>query len=223
MQYITKKDLVYENLKNAILEGRLEAGKKIIISKTAKKFSISEIPVREALNMLKSEGLIEFSPHVGAIVSSLSIKDIREIFEIRIELEGLATRLASAALKNETIHELQELIDQSLVSYENNDYAELEQLNYDFHLKIYKHSGNDRLYEIIKDLWNYTKRYPSAFKHNKERARNSIEEHSKILNALKSSNGILAEKILLNHKEKAVKEIIRIAKNIYSKELQEES
>src|SRR5690625_4909447 len=98
MEFITKKDFVYKNLKNEILEGGLEAGEKIIISRIAKRFEVSEIPVREALNMLRIEGLIEFSPHIGAIVSSISTKDIQEIFEIRIELEGLATRLAAISI-----------------------------------------------------------------------------------------------------------------------------
>lgn len=224
--YQTKKDIVYDTLKQEIYEGVYGFDEKLVISHLAKRFSSSEIPVREALNQLKSDGLIKFRPHVGAVVNSLSKEDIKNIFELRIELEGLATRLAIANLNEDDIDELQRINEASAKAIEVEDYSSFSQYNIDFHMKIYEKCENDLLIKMIQDLWNNTNRYPPVFKSNLEYVKQSLQEHEEIFNALKQKNSVDAELIMLKHKARAAQEILKIStikgyEDLDQKELQE--
>ncbi|NHM32892.1 GntR family transcriptional regulator [Neobacillus terrae] len=210
MQYKTKKLLIYQKLREEILNGQYEFGEKLVISRLAKRFESSEIPIREAMNQLEAEKLIEFKPHTGAIVSTLSLKDIQEIFELRVELEGLATRLAAEALTKETLKELREILDDSRVAFKNKKYERFEELNIEFHLKIYSECDNQLLFRTIKDLWSNTNRYPSLFKENDSHIKLSMQEHEEIYSALTNKDGMLAENSMIRHKARAGKEILRV-------------
>lgn len=208
--YRTKKETIYEILKEEIYEGKYKAGERLVISHLAKRFNSSEIPVREAINQLSSEGLIEITPYVGATVSLLSPKDIKDIFELRIVLEGLATRLAARNLQDADFEMLRKILNDSVEGFSNKDYRKYEKCNLEFHMKLYEKSDNPRLVKIIESLWKNTKRYPSLFDQNDEYIRQSIKEHEEIYLALLEKNGELAEEIMKRHKERAAKEIIRL-------------
>jgi DNA-binding GntR family transcriptional regulator len=210
LQYKTKKELIYQKLRDEILNGQYEFGEKLVISRLAKRFECSEIPIREAMNQLEAEKLIEFKPHTGAIVSTISLKDIQEIFELRVELEGLAIRLAAEVLNQEKLKELREILDRSIIAFNQKEYERFEELNIEFHLKIYAKSNNHLLYRTIKDLWSNTNRYPSLFKENDSHIQQSIQEHEEIFKALLNKDGMLAENWMIKHKARAGKEILRV-------------
>ena len=86
---------IVDGLRCAILAHRLQPGERLIESALTKRFSVSRGPVREALRRLAAEGLIEHAPHRGAVVRRLSPRDIGELFQIRVEMEALAARLAA--------------------------------------------------------------------------------------------------------------------------------
>ncbi len=88
---------IVDGLRCDILAHRLQSGERLIESALTKRFSVSRGPVREALRRLAAEGLIEHAPHRGAVVRRLSPREIRELFQIRVELESLAARLAAEA------------------------------------------------------------------------------------------------------------------------------
>src|ERR1700723_3733451 len=86
---------IVERLRDDILARRLPPGARLVESDLTTRFAVSRGPVREALRRLAAEGLIEHVPHRGALVRRLSPREIRELFQIRIELESLAARLAA--------------------------------------------------------------------------------------------------------------------------------
>jgi DNA-binding GntR family transcriptional regulator len=86
---------IVDGLRCDILAHRLQAGERLIESALTRRFSVSRGPVREALRRLAAEGLIEHAPNRGAIVRRLSPRDIGELFQIRVEMEALAARLAA--------------------------------------------------------------------------------------------------------------------------------
>src|SRR5208337_15324 len=88
---------IVERLRDDILAGRLAPGSRLVECELTARFSVSRGPVREALRRLAAEGLIEHLPHRGALVRRLTLREIRELFEIRVEMEALAARLAAAA------------------------------------------------------------------------------------------------------------------------------
>lgn len=207
--YRTKKEMIYQTLKEEILSGQYEFGDKLVISRLALRFQSSEIPVREAISQLDSEKLIEFKPHVGAVVSTLSSKDIQEIFELRVELEGLATRLAVEGLTQSHLEELRGILDDSVLAFSEKDYDEYEALNIKFHKTIYSACNNRLLIRTIDELWANTRRYPSLFKGNDEHIEASVEEHEHIYQALMQRDIMLAESYMIKHKTRAGREILR--------------
>jgi len=92
---------IVELLRNDILGHKLAPGDRLVEHDLTDRFGVSRGPVREALRRLAAEGLIEHSPNRGAQVRKLSAEEVRELFEIRIELEGLAARLAAASVDEE--------------------------------------------------------------------------------------------------------------------------
>lgn len=210
--------MVYQTLKEEIFNGTHKFGDKLVISRLAERFGSSEIPVREAISLLESDKLIEFKPHIGAIVSTLTSKDIQEIFELRVELEGLATRLAVEGMNEQILQEIRMIMDESITAYEENNYELYEELNVKFHNKIYDACDNQLLIRTISDLWSNTKRYPSLFKGNIEHIKSSIQEHEDIYNAIVSEDSMLAESFMIKHKTRAGKEILRLTQlDFYSK------
>ena len=92
----TKNVAVYDKLRQGIIKGKLKPGQKVVMGELAKAFGMSETPVREAIRRLESEGYIDFTPHMGAIVTKIDERELVEIYLIRIALEELATKLEKA-------------------------------------------------------------------------------------------------------------------------------
>ena len=82
MDYMTKNEYIYEKLKDEIVDGKLASGERIIIREVSKKFGVSGVPIREALNRLQQDGLVEIIPHVGAKVVEFDLKKFKEIMDV---------------------------------------------------------------------------------------------------------------------------------------------
>lgn len=201
--------MIYETLKSEIYSGVYSFNDKLVISHLAKRFNSSEIPVREALNQLTADGLIDFRPHIGAVVNNLSKTDIKNIFELRIVLEGLATRLATLNLTAQKLTELQIIHELSIKAIDRQDYNAFSQYNTDFHMKIYENSNNELLVKMITDLWKNTNRYPSVFHSNLNYVKLSALEHEEILKYLIQKDSVSAELIMVKHKTRAAREILK--------------
>lgn len=196
----TKNDAVYDALRKDIVGGKLKPGQKIIMSDVAKQFELSEIPVREAIRRLESDGFVEFTPHVGAIVSKMNELEFVEIYLIRIELEALATRLAVPHITLKDIDYLNKKNREMKIAIQQNSLEQLGALNKDFHLKIYQAAPYPYLNKLICDLWEKVERTQSVFAYVPERAAASVEEHDQILDALRSHDLAAAEKLIKEQK-----------------------
>ena len=94
LKFFTKTEIVYEKLKEDIISGILRQGEKIIAREISKELGVSDIPVREALKKLETEGLVENIPYVGSRVSQINLKKAAEIFAVRLELEIICYSLS---------------------------------------------------------------------------------------------------------------------------------
>ena len=207
VMFVTKKEMVYEGLKKQILDGELKPGDKLVISKIASVYQVSDIPVREALQKMEKEGLVFSKPHVGSIVAPMSKKEIINIFQIRASLEGLATRLAIPNIPKHVIDELCAMVDDEVNYISNGDTEGYKQSNYVFHTRIYQYADNERLYEMIIDLWDNTKRYPSPFT-KKSNMQASHDEHLELIKMIKAGDAARAEAMEIVHKQRAMEAIL---------------
>jgi DNA-binding GntR family transcriptional regulator len=110
VRFRTKQEYVYCWLRDAILEGTLRPGERLVIDEIARRLEVSSIPVREALHLLQSEGFVTSSPHVGATVAAVSADEVREIFAIMEALETVAGRAAADRITKEEADRLRAIV-----------------------------------------------------------------------------------------------------------------
>jgi DNA-binding GntR family transcriptional regulator len=200
----TKNVAVYNKLRQSIIKGKLKPGQKVVMAELAKGFGLSETPVREAIRRLESEGYIDFTPHMGAIVTKIDEGELVEIYLIRIALEELATRLASPHITEKDIDFLNKKNREMEMAIQQGRYENLAAINKAFHLRIYKAAPFPRLYKMICDLWDTFERWPSVFSYVPERAAASVGEHKKIIQALLAKDMDQADRLIKEQKERTM-------------------
>lgn len=197
--YQTKSEIIYQEIKEDIINGKYKPKERIVISDVAREFGTSDIPVREAMRYLESDGLIQSKPYVGAIVTNFDLADIRKIYQIRAVLEGLATRQAVDRIYNNGVKKLETILSKMTKAIGSENYVLLSNLNRAFHHVIYAASENEYLIKVIFDLWDMSLRARAIFSFMPERARAAVNEHANIVAALKKKNEGLAEKLVIEH------------------------
>lgn len=196
----TKTEVVYDFLKRNILGGRYQPGEKIVISVIARQLDVSDIPIREAIKRLQSEGLLDITPHVGAKVVKIDQDEFEQITMIRAELEGLATRLSVKYLSEKDFKELDKMNREGDILLKNKSYQQLAELNKKFHFKIYRSLPHNVILKMISDLWEKAGMLPHVFTYSIDRCRQSQKEHKLIVKALKQSDAITASDLVKKQK-----------------------
>jgi DNA-binding GntR family transcriptional regulator len=206
----TKAEAVLEQIRQRIIDNEIAPGERIVISDVAKEYGISEIPVREAIRKLESQGLVNFTPHVGAVVNKIAGDEFLEIYLMRIELEVLATKLAVPHMNQTVIEALREDIKLAQEAIEAGNNEQLGPLNKSFHLKIYKTGPYPYLYNTIVDLWDKFELMKSVFAYVPKRAIPSWAEHEKMVAALETKNIALVAKLVRQQKNRTKKALEKL-------------
>ncbi|MGE3149751.1 MAG: GntR family transcriptional regulator [Pseudorhodoplanes sp.] len=185
----TKTDYVYRSIKAKILEGSLSPGARLRLSELAREFSISEMPVREALRMLQRDGLVFFESHRGATVAELSVRDVLDVIATRTHLEILAICEALPHYTPQSLTQLEDL----LVQMRKSSPQKFSELNHAFHQTLYGPCPNEFLKREIDELWERVWRRwaRSLFDMRPERRQGAQKEHEDIVRAIRS--GVLAD------------------------------
>jgi DNA-binding GntR family transcriptional regulator len=142
---------IVERLRDDILARRMAPGARLVEADLTQRFSVSRGPIREALRRLAAEGLIEHVPNRGALVRRLSVDDIRDLFQIRMELESLAARLAATAPEPEKRARFEQAIAPIFDERPRETCAYLIE-NADFHAAVMELAGNRQLKELALKL-----------------------------------------------------------------------
>lgn len=202
------KERVYKLLKESILNGDLEPGQKLSQDWLAKQMKVSRMPIRQAIERLKTEGLIESTPYKESKVANFSREDIKEIYSVRALLESYSARLAVSGIRVTDLNELKTINKKMEEYFLEKNYRKLNITNKKFHLTIYNRSGNNRLYSIIENLWdNFPK---GLFWNFSERVRNSIIEHQKIIKAIEKKDEQAVEQMIFQHIENTKDRLLKI-------------
>jgi DNA-binding GntR family transcriptional regulator len=146
-------EVVYEYIKNMILEKQINCGERIPEEKIAKQLGVSRTPIREALRRLSNEGLINIYPNRFAEVITFDEKFVKELGVIRISLDTLAAQLAIHNGSNADFYKLKELADQCYEAAMKGDIANRIKTDYEFHLALSQIGGNTPLIKFQKELY----------------------------------------------------------------------
>jgi DNA-binding GntR family transcriptional regulator len=200
---LSKKERAYQEIKQAIIDGRLESGNIYSINDLSEEFGIGRTPAREALVILASEGLIDPIPRSGYQVKPISINDLLEIFHLRRVLEVEGVGLAAEKITEEAILLLEEnnRLEQEISAGLNSGitpetYQKGFDLNLEFHLTIARASGNQRLVSLVEDLLTELERFLVDDPYLAE-----PQQHYEIIEKLKQRDKAGSQEIMKKHVE----------------------
>lgn len=183
-------------LREMVLSGRLRAGERLNEVELANALGISRGPLREAIQRLRSEGLLTAVSGRGAYVRKITPDALRELYEVRIALETHGVRLAANKSDSAGIQALHQMLvdtDQALAA----DQAYPQDL--DFHQRIMALAGNQALLGMATEVHRQIHLARSRSGHVSARARQAFEDHQEVLKHLASGNGETAAQVLSNH------------------------
>jgi DNA-binding GntR family transcriptional regulator len=201
------KDQAYLAIKRAILTLQLKPGEALVESDLAGQLGISKTPVRTALHELEREGLVTKVLYKGTYVREVTLRDVREIFQLRAVLEGLAARLAAPLLEESELARADELLTLMESALHMGDRPLASQYGAQFHYLILQNADNERLQLIWHNLDDHTQRFRLMSDQISGRLEKSLGEHKKILAALEQRDPDLAEARLKEHLHSVLEEL----------------
>ena len=194
-------DETVARLRILITEGELAPGSRIAERELCDRFGISRTPLREALKVLASEGLVELLPHRGSRVTRISGPALRDAFEVVAALEALAGELAAARIDDAELAEIEALNARMRAHYDRGELAQYFACNQAIHEAINRAARNAQLTEMYALVSNRVRRARYFANHSAERWAEAMREHDAILAALKRRDGPASGALLRAHLE----------------------
>jgi len=189
----------YQELRRIILEGQVGPGKKLNEGELAKALGISRTPIREAINRLEKEGLVEIFPQRGAFVIQFTEKDVYELFLIRENLEGLAARLAAEKITPSSLAKLEACVEGFKEPFQEKDIQRYSREDLKFHQTIVLLSDARRLVKLVSLLLDHIRMFRLTTRGVPDRMKASLADHRRIIEAMRQKNPEEAERRMRQH------------------------
>ncbi len=191
--------LIFEKIREDILNGRYATGDKLVEIKLADELGVSRTPVREALKQLELDGLVDNIPNRGVVVKGISKKDIDDILAIRLSIEGLVGQWSAERILDHEIKELEEIYDLMEFYSQKGDVDKIFELNTKFHETLYQTTKSRYLEGVLNDFQLFIKTARNSSLKSEGRIQSALEEHRQIVAALKNHDVEAARNALVNH------------------------
>ncbi len=201
-------DQVFEALETQILCGQYARGEVLTELKLCEEMGVSRTPIREALRRLQQEHLLEDTGK-GLKVLGITPADISDIMEVRLQIESLAAARAAERITDEELKNLEETVDLQEFYLTKKDSDHIKAMDSKFHELIYLYSGSNVFYDTLTPLHNKAQRYRKVSVENRSRAKESVQEHRAIYEALASRNPKLAAEKMQEHTKNAKKHVLK--------------
>lgn len=203
LNFRRKSEVAYTWLRDAIIDGSLPGGERLVIDELAVKLGISPIPIREALSQLQAEGFVIFKPHVGATVTEIYPSLAYEIFGLLEAVEVICGRAVCLQHNDEFLDHLEKLlveIDGMVDAPER-----FSQANADFHQQICQQAGAVLMGNIVTTVWQHWDRLRRHYLAAVFAPQTHIaqKEHWELLGALRAGNPDQVEAISRRHNRRA--------------------
>jgi GntR family transcriptional regulator, rspAB operon transcriptional repressor len=193
---LTQKERAAAVLREAILDERYPPGSWMRLRDVASELGTSTMPIREALQVLASEGLVAFYPHRGAQVSPLSVEGFEELYMARLGLEGLAARLGAEHIQPDDLAAMRDLNRQMEAAIGASDLNRFLDLDLQFHAIHYAAAQRPRLAQRIQALKRLGTPYTRRARLTLARTEYTRDFHLRLLEACATHDGELAERLL---------------------------
>ena len=200
------RDEIYQYMKNAILNGDLKPGERIVETRWARKLGVSQSPVREAIMELEMVGLVENKPFSGTFVKEITVKEVLDAYRVRVNLEVLGVEEAIHRITDEELEDIHTTMiemQRAAAEGDNSGFIEKDAL---FHQKIMEASNNSMLIKLWKQCKIVLSTHFSATMSSKDLSCLALR-HDEIYDALKSRDKERAIKVISNHIEELRREV----------------
>lgn len=212
-RHLTLRERIVDFIKDAIIRGELRPGERVHEPELAMRFGVSRTPIREAFRQLESEGFLTVIPRKGAVVSSITDKDVKEFYAIKGLMEGYAARMACPWVTEREIKRMEGLNEQMDRYAEKEDIKNFFKTDNQFHDVFLKACGNEKLYNLIHTLVQQFERFRITALSLQGRMKESVKQHREIVEAFKKGDAKLVERLVRANAEQGgevlVKEILK--------------
>jgi DNA-binding GntR family transcriptional regulator len=196
-------NVVVSRIRDMIIEGYIAVGERIHEGQLCQQLGISRTPLREALKVLASEGLVDLVPNRGAVVHRLTQEDVRDMMDVLAHLERMAAPLTCRNASDEEIGEIRRLHDEMLKFYAARDRLRYFKLNQQIHSRLIALSGNESLYLVHDILLTRMKRIRYIGDRTETTWAAAVADHEEMLTALEARDGPRLAKALVDHVEES--------------------
>jgi len=190
------RDQIYQNIKRDILSGVYQPGEQLSANQLAERYQISATPVREALNALEQEGFVNVIPRIGFFVSHVTVRDIRDMYEYRIILEGASAEMAAHYITEDELDSLAR-IPSDYVMGDNESYLQYLDNNREFHLSVARASHNLFLAKAVAMMLDQTQRLVFMGIGSGQHTDEILQAHPRLVQALRDRDATLARAIMI--------------------------
>jgi len=199
----TSKNAIYVELRRSILMGYRKPGERFEVESVAQQYNTSVTPVRDALQMLSQEGLVVVKPRSGYFVARTTLKQLRDLLDMRHILELAAVERAAERITPEQIAELR-AVHGGYTGDDDVSYDRYTDENRRFHVLLAKASGNNELAQLMGRLHDRL----APFMVMRHGGRTQVETHKHIIDALEAHQVETAREMLLDDIEKSHESIL---------------
>jgi DNA-binding GntR family transcriptional regulator len=190
----------YEGIKNMVIKGEIVPGERINQKQLQDRFNVSRTPLMTALAKLHEEDILEIRPNRGVIVKQLGIKEILDIYKIRLQLEPLGVYEATRLITPEDIEHLESILQRFEEAVKKNNQHDVVEIDILFHSEIMKLSTNDFLYRMLTNFDIIIMSNRVGLLNTFE---NSLNDHKILLNEIKNRNAEMAKETMYKHIHRA--------------------
>lgn len=209
----TKSEYAYDYIKKKIIDTEYKPGGKITIRKVAMRLSMSDIPVREALGRLESEGFVTSVPHAGYRLCSLNDRSVVEKLVIKAELETLALRLAADNVPVSAYPEIDAVIEKLRQAERDGHFLNCYRYVREYSLMIYSYCRNDELYRLLKALFYETSAVSRIYELAPAWDKFSVTSYVGIWESIKRGDKAAAVALLNDVKQRSVAQVREVLRD----------
>lgn len=199
---------VADLLRESIATGEIPPGTRLVEVEVARQLGVSRGPLREALRILETEGLLDSHPGRGSFVSTISERDVREVYSLRSVLEEEAFRLAAERGTSEDFDRLQKILNAMFKAANNGEPLKVTDLDFQFHHQIWEIADHTRLKEVLEGITTQIRMFLSVQTQLYDDLAAGISDHHLFLEALRNRDGEAGARIMRNHLQVAANAVL---------------
>lgn len=196
---VSLRDMVYFELKEAIMRGELAPGLRLMEIPIAEQLGVSRTPVREAIKRLEEDGLVIITPGCGAKVSGIRGKDVTDALDVRVVVETMAVRLAAKNIGAEQIEELKRINNEIRRAVREGNIAAISVNDSRLHHAICEAAGNKVLLKVMRELETLVLRYRVEYIKSIASYNEILDEHDAVIRAVAAGDAEMAAKLVESH------------------------